>query len=289
MWMFILFGIELLLLLVVISLGRGKYTDLFLSIPYKFKLPAAASGAMYVLEHLKFMKYLDFFTVKAHEKVVVIHGNKQAREITQFFTADTMITSYLCLLVGTLLGAVSEGDASILGFGFMFMLIIPFLSLKGLATEVERRKRSIVLDLPEVLNKLILLINAGETAQGAFARVMKGMPVDDKRPLLAQLQLTALELQMGISFTKSLENLSRRSAVSEVSLFTTTLMLNHKRGGDELVTALRGLAKELWDRRKAVCRTLGEEASSKLLFPMVIIFVIVMIIVGAPAIMVMNN
>ncbi|WP_258205746.1 type II secretion system F family protein [Paenibacillus radicibacter] len=287
--MFILFGVEMLLLFVVIYLGRGKYTELFASIPYKFKLPAAAVGAMYALEHLRLMKYLDFITVKAHEKIIVIHGNKHARELTQFFTADTLITSYMCLLVGTLLGAVSEGDVSLLGIGLLFMLLIPVLSLKGLTTEMERRKRSIVLDLPEVLNKIILLINAGETAQGAFVRVIKGMQVEEKRPLIEQLQLTALELQMGVSFAKALENLSRRSSVSEVSLFTTTLMLNHKRGGDELVTALRGLAKELWDRRKAVCRTLGEEASSKLLFPMVLIFVIVMVIVGAPAIMVMNS
>jgi tight adherence protein C len=36
-------------------------------------------------------------------------------------------------------------------------------------------------------------------------------------------------------------------------------------------------------------KTLGEEASAKLVFPMVFIFFIVMVIVAAPAILIMNT
>ncbi|MDQ0888523.1 hypothetical protein QFZ81_003611 [Paenibacillus sp. V4I9] len=36
-------------------------------------------------------------------------------------------------------------------------------------------------------------------------------------------------------------------------------------------------------------RTLGEEASSKLVFPMVLIFVVVMVIVAAPALLMMKQ
>jgi tight adherence protein C len=66
------------------------------------------------------------------------------------------------------------------------------------------------------------------------------------------------------------------------------LLLNYKRGGDDLVVALRTLSKELWDKRKALSRTLGEEASTKLVFPMVIVFVIVLVVIASPAIMLMN-
>jgi len=45
----------------------------------------------------------------------------------------------------------------------------------------------------------------------------------------------------------------------------------------------------MWERRKAMTRTLGEEAASKLVFPMVMIFMVVMVIVGAPAILMMNE
>lgn len=71
-------------------------------------------------------------------------------------------------------------------------------------------------------------------------------------------------------------------------MFTTTLLLNHKRGGEELVLSLRELSVILWDKRKALARTLGEEASSKLVFPMVLIFFIVMVIVASPALMMMS-
>lgn len=71
-------------------------------------------------------------------------------------------------------------------------------------------------------------------------------------------------------------------------MFTTTVLLNYKRGGHDLTVALRNLSKDLWERRKAVSRILGEEASSKLVFPMALIFLIVIVIVAAPAMMMMG-
>lgn len=52
--------------------------------------------------------------------------------------------------------------------------------------------------------------------------------------------------------------------------------------------ALMDLSRSLWERRKAICKTLGEQASSKLVFPMVLLFMVVVILVGAPAFMMMN-
>jgi tight adherence protein C len=65
--------------------------------------------------------------------------------------------------------------------------------------------------------------------------------------------------------------------------------LNYRRGGVEFVYALRELSRIIWDKRLALTKTLGEEASAKLVFPMVFIFFIVMVIVAAPAILIMNT
>jgi tight adherence protein C len=66
------------------------------------------------------------------------------------------------------------------------------------------------------------------------------------------------------------------------------VLLNYRRGGDDFVVALRELTRNLWEKRKALARTMGEEASSKLVFPMVITFGIVMVIVATPAILIMG-
>ncbi|WJH34060.1 type II secretion system F family protein [Paenibacillus sp. CC-CFT747] len=143
------------------------------------------------------------------------------------------------------------------------------------------------MDLPEFLNKLTLLVNAGETVQRALLRCTAAGSTES--PLYRELQQMANELTNNISLKRAMEDFSRRCAVQEVSQFTTTLLLNYKRGGEEFVTALRELSRSLWERRKALTKTMGEEASSKLVFPMVVIFLIVTVIVASPAVLLMNH
>jgi len=255
-------------------------------LPYQFKLKVLAPVSLYVLNVFQIMRRIDFYTIKVHQKVISIYGNKQAREITQWFIAEMLTLITLCVVGGTLFTILAD-DATIFGFGLFIAILIPVLGLRQLSNQVEQRKRSIIRELPEVLNKIILLVNAGETVQGALMRTLNQGNSTEETPLFKEMKLTIQELQMNISFAKALENMSRRCASQEVTMFTTTLLLNYKRGGDELVLSLRTLSKELWDRRKAVSRTTGEEAASKLIIPMVVIFLVVLIIVGAPALMMM--
>ncbi|UUZ86902.1 type II secretion system F family protein [Paenibacillus sp. P26] len=137
------------------------------------------------------------------------------------------------------------------------------------------------------MNELTLLVNAGETVQQALTRSVEAKG-PESGPLLAELTTAVQALKMNASFSKVMEDFSKRCALQEVSLFTTTLLLNYRRGGEELVMSLRELSVTLWDKRKALARTLGEEASSKLVFPMVLIFFVVMVMVAAPALMMMS-
>lgn len=96
------------------------------------------------------------------------------------------------------------------------------------------------------------------------------------------------DLEGGYSFQQSFENFSKRCAVQEVSVFTTTVLLNFRRGGNDFVMALTDLSRVLWEKRKSITRTRGEQASSKLVFPMVVIFLVVVVLVGTPAFLMMN-
>jgi tight adherence protein C len=96
------------------------------------------------------------------------------------------------------------------------------------------------------------------------------------------------ELLNNYSFAQAFQDFSRRCGLREVSVFATAVVLNDRRGGEEFAASLKEQSKELWDRRKALVRTLGEEASAKLAFPMVLVFLVVMVIVAAPAILIMN-
>ena len=137
----------------------------------------------------------------------------------------------------------------------------------------------------------MLLLGAGETVQRALIRCTDRREDKDKRDntLLIELRRANEEVRNGQSFSAAMEAFSRRCAVQEVSLFTTTILLNYRRGGDRLVLSLKELSYSLWEKRKAVARSRGEEASSKLVFPLVGIFLILMALVASPAILMMGG
>jgi tight adherence protein C len=245
---------------------------------------------LWLLDRMKFMERFPDAVVKVHHKIVVLGGSKDAWPITKVYFAKLGTAAYLCILGFTVLGAAAGGGLEYLGFGLAGAGLTPLLLVKELDRQIRKRQQAIILELPEVLNKLILLVNAGETVQRGLIKCAETKAeTERKHPFYKELCQAVNELQMNVSLPKVLEDLNKRCAVQEVSRFTSTVLLNYKRGGDEFVLSLRALSGELWERRKAVSRTLGEEASSKLVFPMVIIFLVVMAIIAAPAMIAMSQ
>lgn len=159
------------------------------------------------------------------------------------------------------------------------------LQYRELKRNAAQKKKRILLELPIFLNKVMLLVNAGETVQRAILRCAENIEDDADDPFARQLVIARKQLANMYPFAQVLDELSRRCGVHEATVFVTAVMMNYRRGGEAFVSALRRLSGELWEKRKATVKTLGEEASSKMIFPLLIIFLLVMILVGAPAIM----
>lgn len=175
----------------------------------------------------------------------------------------------------------------------LFMVFVPilyvFLLVKRLDQQIARMKLSYLLELPLFVNKLLLLLQSGIPLHAAFLRTASSYSDQDQHPLARQMNITLKQLQNHYPFAQVLEELSRRCAAQEITYFTTSLLMNYRRGGEELTASLRTLSRELWDRRKNAVKTLGEEASAKMVFPLMLIFIAVMLAVGAPAIMQLNG
>lgn len=222
---------------------------------------------------------------KLQVDMTALHGGSSAVEQVNRFVADQMSVCLLALGIAAALWAVGGSPAGSLGL--LLAVSLPLLAVRKVEKAVRARKRDIILDMPVLLNKLTLLINAGETVQQAIHRCSE--QGDPASPLYAELRKLSHELRDNRSFPQALEDFSKRCAVQEVAMFSTTVLLNYRRGGNDFVLALQDLGRVLWDKRKAVAKTLGEEASSKLVFPMVIIFLVVMIVVAAPAVLLVGQ
>lgn len=244
--------------------------------------------AMKVVTKSGLMERMPAFVTKLHLMMVSCYGRRATMEMTKQFIARMVTSGILVFMLTLLLAAVTGEWLSVALCGLLLAVLAPWIEVRGLSKRIRLQKRSMLIELPEFLNKLTLLVNAGETVQAAIIRCVDSRREEELSPLFRELSIMSNELKNNRSFARAMEELSKRCALPEISLFTTTVLLNYRRGGDDFVVALRELTRNLWEKRKALARTMGEEASSKLVFPMVVTFGIVMVIVATPAILIMG-
>ncbi|WP_440131250.1 type II secretion system F family protein [Paenibacillus xylanexedens] len=242
---------------------------------------------LFILEKFEIGRRLPVVMFRMQHAIQKMYGIQHSGEKTMLYCAEMLTYTWLMLLVGCLLTLV--GDMGIGGMvgGLALGIALPFALYKDLNTKVQRRDQDILMELPELLNRIVLLVGAGETVQRAIVHCVTSQG-ERNHPLYNELRKTVGDWNNGYSFQQSFEQFSRRCGVQEVTIFTTTVLLNFRRGGGDFVLALRDLSHVLWEKRKAVSRAKGEQASSKLVFPMVLIFFTIVVMIGAPAFMMMN-
>lgn len=166
---------------------------------------------------------------------------------------------------------------------------VPVASWKELQRKAERRKEAFIAELPTFLHKLSLLMSAGETAHRAWQLASAAGASKQSHPLYLELARTSRDIEQGVPFPRALESLHRRCSFYEVGALVTTVLMNYKRGGESFALALQDAARSMMEKKHAIVRMKGERASAKLLFPMLLMLMAVMVIVAAPAVMIMNH
>lgn len=286
----VIYGGFALLIIVVyftISVIVGKrYEVIVSSFKDQYPLLFMAPVSLYIIDKLKIMERLYGQIAKIQQKMISLYGNRTALQHTRMYIAQLISVTLVCLLGSFLFTIAADGDTTIFVAGMIFTIMLPYAMINKLSNQEKERKEKILLELPEVVNKIILLVNAGETVQQALIRCVTTSN-DPNSPLIKELTETVNRMVSNEPFQQVLNDLSKKCGIQEISIFTTTILLNYRKGGNDLILALRELSHDLWEKRKALSKTKGEEASSKLVFPLILIFVVVMVIVGYPALTLM--
>ncbi|MDQ6420323.1 type II secretion system F family protein [Paenibacillus sp. LHD-117] len=223
---------------------------------------------------------------KLHRQRTVLNGVSWSMDQTKAEVSAALGQAY-CAFVASVWLSWLAGESMLSAMGAVIAIVLVLRRFIEAGREVERRRRAIIAALPDMLARLMLLVGAGETVQGAFAKSLEGKE-NSAHPLHKEWRHTVMAMKNGQSFGTAIERFNRSCAIQEAAVFTTVVLLNYHRGGDQFVLALREFSYSLWEKRKAAARTSGEEASSKLVFPLVGILFIMMVIVAAPAFMLMS-
>lgn len=176
--------------------------------------------------------------------------------------------------------------------GYLMLLVLLAAGLlywgKGreLDRRMEQRKKELLLDYPEIVNKLLLYMGAGMTIRNAFAKMgedYKKQQKERRRYVYEEILITCYELQGGRSEQEAYDHFGRRCQVQAYMKLSTLLSQNLRKGSNDLLGALRQESDNAFAERKNMARKLGEEAGTKLLLPMMMMLCIVMVIIMIPA------
>ena len=152
------------------------------------------------------------------------------------------------------------------------------------------RQRKLQREYPQLVEQLALLIGSGMTIRRAWERIlwmeerMQKVRGSQTHLFQAEMQITYQEMQKGCGEKEAYERFGQRIGMPEYRRLSSLLARNLEKGTRNLCDLLSAESQEAWENRKFQAKKLGEEAGMKLLFPMLLLFVLILIILLYPAI-----
>ena len=282
----IILGLLCVFVVIILLLYKNKYKEEIDNLDKKdFPLKDFFPIGYFILDISKY-RFGTLLDDEIKEKYSQLFGHKKASFYVRTHWANTITFAIIIdMIVLFYLIAMGEPQSPpvVLGILLVIPVIIVFLLKSEIDKKIARRHLMLRLDFVEILNKMILLINSGMIVTQAMNKI-----VEDNaciRPLYGELKLAIAEIKGGKPEMEAYEAFANRCRVPEIYRFTLLIIQNMKKGSAEFASALRIQANESWHMRKSVAKELSEEASTKLLFPMIFMFVAIILIVITPAIL----
>lgn len=200
----------------------------------------------------------------AQYHLYVLRGGQFTYGIT-FFTFMLLLTGILGKMEFVLVGILLSG------------LMVYYLE-ENLNSKIRERREELLLDLPNVLSKLTLLVNSGMMLREAWNRIA----YSGDSQLYLEMRSTIQEIENGVSEIDAYMHFADRCYVKEIRKFSATLIQNMQKGSAELVHFLSDMADEVWENKKFLAKKRGDAAAQKLMIPMVLIFIGVLILIMVP-------
>lgn len=279
-------GIILFVVLAVFALlyekGKKKYKDYVAALdkrefalkdifPVGFALMDVLRYSYSTSIDRKYRKYLkELYDPEYVEFYLRVHWAQAMTYLTLSF--------FFGALINMALNDPLTGAAVAFGFGTAFLNY----SFKGIENKVRKRHMAITMELPELVNKIVVLSGAGLTLQSALFKVATELNGD--KILYKELSHTMNMIHSGEPADVAFDHMCVKCNMPEMRRFVAIIIQNIHRGGSDVSHALKSVGDELWTNRKASALRVAEEASTKMLFPMMLMLFAVVILVVAPAI-----
>ena len=206
-----------------------------------------------------------------------VYGKKYA-EYYYYVSVGGKITYVVTVLPVIFLLALLANNPVALLFGAALAVIFVWYMNESFKDKLTARREEILAQFPQVLSKMTLLVNSGMLLRDAWNLIAN----QSDTVLFQEMQLTAAQLENGVSEVEAYREFAERCGIKEVRKFASMVIQGLEKGAAELTMFLKDMADELWMEKRNMVKQKGEKANSKLLVPTVIIFIGILFMIMAP-------
>jgi tight adherence protein C len=215
------------------------------------------------------------------------------------FRNENAVSIFLSLkFIGLIVGLSFSGGAALLTSSLTQRALIYTVAVSGFMFYLpdmivwfigKQRRDNIFLGLPDVLDLLVVCVEAGLGLDQAMRKVSEEMK-KSCRVLSDEFSLCNFQLQMGRARNEVLQDLGARTGVDDLRSLAAILIQADKFGAS-VAQALRVQSDSMRTRRRQLAEEKAAKTAVKLIFPLVLFIfpAIFVVLVGPAAITIVNE
>lgn len=255
---------------------------------YEVQLQARMSFGEEEREHWFTVKVLPY---EAGSKEALLYGAQEELRVLEKSTSGED-GFYLPEAVGPVAIGRPEKSGSLWGVLLVGILFLPFLLIFSKRQEREKarklRAEELLSEYPRLITKLTLYTGAGMSLRGSWERLgaeyrAKAESTGKKSAIGEEILMLVGELKNGTSEAKAYEAFGRRISLKPYLRCASLLVSQLQKGSGGLRKNLENEVQLAWEMHREQAAKKGEEAQTKLLFPMMGMLFLVMAVVMIPA------
>jgi tight adherence protein C len=194
-------------------------------------------------------------------------GFRKPSAVPLFFGLKGVLAAVFPAIYGVLEAATDFGFKSPLFVTLVCALIGFYTPNRLLAARIRRRHDEIFRKLPDVMDLMIVCVEAGLGIDATLKKMAQELDVVSKL-LAEEFRMLALELQAGLPRAQALQNLGDRNGDEALRNLTRVLVQTERFGGG-IGATLRTYIEMMSSKRIQIANEAAGRASVKLSFPLV--------------------
>lgn len=229
-----------------------------------------------ILEGLHFNTKSDYARKKVKE-MSEVYGRKYA-EYYYYILVSGQVTYIVTALPVVFALAVLTDSPQTLFLGIVLAVLLVWYLSETFKDKLSARREALLLEFPQVLSKITLLVNSGMVLRNAWDKVSDG----GTGILYDEMKATGAELRNGVSEQDAYRNFADRCGLKEMRKFSSLVAQSLSKGSGDLSYFLKDMSDEMWEMKKNMVKRKSERANAKMLIPIMLVFLGILFMVMAP-------